>query len=182
VGVNPNAAILLDIDLFGGRDYMGRPWQRVIAFTREVGIVRRPARLRGTYREYAMFISEAWAQAGGGGGGDMFTAMLPLVLIFAVFYFLLIRPQQKKVKVHQQMIAGLRRGDKIITAGGIYGAVTKVLNEAEAMVEIAEGVRVRIARSTIATLLTKPDPARAANDSQPAPQSGGLIGKFLGRK
>jgi preprotein translocase subunit YajC len=129
-----------------------------------------------------MFISEAWAQAGGGGGGDMFTAMLPLVLIFAVFYFLLIRPQQKKVKVHQQMIAGLRRGDKIVTAGGVYGTVTKILNDAEAMVEITEGVRVRIARSTIATLLTKPVPGQAANDSQPAPAPGGLLSKFLGRK
>ena len=129
-----------------------------------------------------MFISEAWAQAGGGGGGDMFTAMLPLVLIFAVFYFLLIRPQQKKVKVHQQMIAGLRRGDKIITGGGLYGTVTKVLNVAEAMVEVAEGVRVRIARSTIATLLTKPEPGKAANDSQPAQGDGGFLGKLMGRK
>ncbi len=128
-----------------------------------------------------MFISEAWAQAGGG-GGDMFTAMLPLVLIFAVFYFLLIRPQQKKVKAHQQMISALRRGDKIITAGGVYGTVTKVLNDADAMVEIAEGLRVRIARSTIATLLTKPDSSRAANDSQPAPAAGGLLGKLMGRK
>ena len=69
-----------------------------------------------------MFISTAWAQAGGGGGGgDIFTAMLPLVLIFAVFYFLLIRPQQKKMKTHTQMIGNLRRGDKIVTGGGVFG-------------------------------------------------------------
>ena len=69
-----------------------------------------------------MLISTAWAQSGGaGGGGDIFTAMLPLVLIFAVFYFLLIRPQQKKVKSHQAMIGSLKRGDKIITGGGVHG-------------------------------------------------------------
>ena len=74
-----------------------------------------------------MFISTAWAQAGGaGGGGDIFTAMLPLVLIFAVFYFLLIRPQQKKMKTHQAMIGSLKRGDKIITGGGVHGTVTKL--------------------------------------------------------
>lgn len=134
-----------------------------------------------------MFISTAWAQAGGaGGGGDIFTAMLPLVLIFAVFYFLLIRPQQKKMKTHNQMIGNLQRGDKIITGGGIHGKVTKVLNEAEVMVEIAEGVRIKIARGTIATLLTQRDPGpaaaapagAAANDSG----GGGLLGKLMGKK
>ncbi|NKB59474.1 MAG: preprotein translocase subunit YajC [Alphaproteobacteria bacterium] len=132
-----------------------------------------------------MFISTAWAQAGGAGGGsDIFTAMLPLVLIFAVFYFLLIRPQQKKMKTHQQMIGNLRRGDKIVTAGGVYGTVTKVLNEADVMVEITEGVRVKIARGTISTLLTQREggaqgatPA-AANDSG----GGGLLGKLMGKK
>ena len=129
-----------------------------------------------------MFISTAWAQSGGG-GGDIFTAMLPLVLIFAVFYFLLIRPQQKKMKTHQQMIGNLQRGDKIITGGGVHGKVTKVLNEAEVMVEIAEGVRIKIARGTISNLLTQRDggtttaaPA-AANDGV-----GGLIGKLMGKK
>ena len=131
-----------------------------------------------------MLISTAWAQSGGaGGGGDIFTAMLPLVLIFAVFYFLLIRPQQKKVKSHQAMIGSLKRGDKIITGGGVHGTVTKVLNDAECMVEIAEGVRIKIARSTIASLLTLRDPAPAqagapANDGG----GGGLLGKFMGKK
>ena len=134
-----------------------------------------------------MFISTAWAQAGGGGGGsDIFTAMLPLVLIFAVFYFLLIRPQQKKMKTHTQMIGNLRRGDKIVTGGGVYGTVTKVLNEAEVMVEIAEGVRIKIARGTITTLLTQRDPATGQTAPAGAPANaggaGGLLGKLMGRK
>ncbi len=111
---------------------------------------------------------------------------LPLVLIFAVFYFLLIRPQQKKVKTHQNMIASLRRGDKIITGGGLYGTVTKVLNEAEAMVEIAEGVRVKVSRATITTLLTQREAAAAPKASGDAPVAsagaGGLFGKLLGKK
>ena len=135
-----------------------------------------------------MFISEAWAQGAGGGGGDMFTSFLPLILIFAVFYFLLIRPQQKKLKAHQAMIGGLHRGDKVITGGGLYGTVTKVLNDAEVMVEIAEGVRVKIARSTISMVTTSSNSGRAksagpapANDSGEQP-SGGIVGKLFGKK
>ena len=130
-----------------------------------------------------MFISTAWAQAGGGGGGDIFTAMLPLVLIFAVFYFLLIRPQQKKVKSHQAMIGSLKRGDKIITGGGVHGTVTKILNDAECMVEITEGVRIKIARGTITTLLTQRDPAAApAAPAANAAGGGSLLGKLMGKK
>jgi preprotein translocase subunit YajC len=138
--------------------------------------------------ESMMFISEAWAQGAGGGGGDMFTSFLPLILIFAVFYFLLIRPQQKKLKAHQAMIGALHRGDKIITGGGLYGSVTKVLNDAEVMVEIAEGVRVKVARSTISTVTT-PSNAGRAKSAGPAPAndsveqtSGGIIGRLFGKK
>src|SRR3546814_6909970 len=70
-----------------------------------------------------MFISPAYAQAAGGGGGDPFMTFLPIILIFVVFYFLLIRPQQKKVKQHRQMVSAIRRGDKIVTAGGLIGTV-----------------------------------------------------------
>jgi preprotein translocase subunit YajC len=138
--------------------------------------------------EIMMFISEAWAQGAGAGGGDMFTSFLPLILIFAVFYFLLIRPQQKKMKAHTEMINALHRGDKIITGGGLYATVTKVVNEAEVMVEIAEGVRVRVARGTISTVTTPSNSSRAkASDATPAndsgeQSSGGLIGKLLGKK
>jgi len=108
-----------------------------------------------------MFISTAWAQGAGGGGGGLLEAMIPLVLIFAVFYFLLIRPQQKKMKAHREMLTAVRRGDKIITGGGIYGTVTKVVNENELVVQIADGVRIRVSRGTIAEVLSKPEPVQA---------------------
>jgi len=88
-------------------------------------------------------------------------SFLPLILIFVVFYFLLIRPQQKKLKDHKAMIEGLRRGDRIVTAGGIIGTVTRVGENDEAIVEIAEGVRVRVLRSTVTTVLAKTEPAPA---------------------
>ena len=107
-----------------------------------------------------MLISPAYAQAAGG-GGDIFSAILPLVLIFGVFYFLLIRPQQKKLKDHQAMVAALRRGDQIVTQGGIVGKVTKVRDEQEVEVEIAEGVKVRVVKATVAQVLNKTEPAEA---------------------
>lgn len=108
-----------------------------------------------------MFISTAHAQATGGGvGGFDLITILPLVLIFVVFYFLLIRPQQRKVKEHKAMIGAVRRGDRVVTAGGIVGLVTKVLEgEDEVQVEIADGVRVRVVRSTISQVLAKPGAA-----------------------
>ena len=87
--------------------------------------------------------------------------ILPLFLIFAVFYFLLIRPQQKKAKQHREMLGSLRRGDRVITGGGIYGVVTKVVNEHEVVVQIAEAVKVRVARETITGVLSKTEPAKA---------------------
>jgi preprotein translocase subunit YajC len=86
-------------------------------------------------------------------------AFLPLILIFAVFYFLLIRPQQKKLKAHQDMLANIRRGDKVVTNGGIIGTVVKLTNDRELQVEISENVRVRVLRSMIAEILAKTEPA-----------------------
>jgi len=135
-----------------------------------------------------MFVSTAWAQGAGAGGGDMFGALMPLVLIFVVFYFLLIRPQQKKQKTHQAKLEAIRRGDKIMLGGGIYGTVTKV-QDSDLTVEIAEGVKVSAARATVLDVLTKPEPAAGgeqkkggapANDE--AAKGGGILGKFLGRK
>jgi preprotein translocase subunit YajC len=111
-----------------------------------------------------MLISPAYAQSGGGGGFDVMQ-MLPLVLIFVVFYFLLIRPQQKKAKVHREMVAALRRGDKVVTAGGLVGTVAKVLNEQEVLVEIADGVRVRVVRSQISETISKTAPVSSAKDA-----------------
>lgn len=91
--------------------------------------------------------------------------MLPIVLIFVVFYFLLIRPQQKRAKEHKATIAALRRGDKVITAGGIIGAVTKVVDDNEVVVEISSDVKVRIARSTITQVISKSEPAPVVKGS-----------------
>ena len=104
------------------------------------------------------FISPAYAQAAGGAGASGLEAMFPLLLIFVVFYFLLIRPQQKKAKEHKAMLEAVRRGDKIVTGGGIIGTVNKVIDENEISVEIAEGVRVRVQRGLLATVLSKTEP------------------------
>lgn len=126
-----------------------------------------------------MFISEAWAQtAGAGGGGDLLTSLLPLALIFVVFYFLLIRPQQKKQKEHQNKLGSIRRGDKILTGGGFYGTVTKVVSDTELQVELAEGVKVRVAKQTVMDVLSKTEPA---NDTESTEKKGGLAGLFGGK-
>jgi len=110
-----------------------------------------------------MLISPAFAQdAAGGGGADILTSLLPLVLIFVVFYFLLIRPQQKRQKEHRNMVTNLRRGDRVVTGGGFVGQVTKVLNDNEVQVEIAEGVRVKVVRGTITSVLDRSEPVAAA--------------------
>lgn len=110
-----------------------------------------------------MLITTAYAQ-GAGGLLDSSNAMLqflPLVLIFVVFYFLLIRPQQKKQKDHRAMLDALRRGDRVVTGGGIIGTVNRVTSAEEVEVDIAQNVRVRVLRSTITSVLAKPDPAAA---------------------
>jgi len=86
---------------------------------------------------------------------------VPLILIFAIMYFLLIRPQQTKMKQHQAMVAALRRGDQVVTAGGLIGKVSKVKDEGEVEVELSDGVKVRVVRSTIAQVLNKTEPADA---------------------
>ena len=86
---------------------------------------------------------------------------IPLILIFAIMYFLLIRPQQKKLRDHQAMVAALRRGDQVVTQGGLIGKVSKVKDDNEVEVELGEGVKVRVVRSTIAQVLNKTEPADA---------------------
>ena len=85
---------------------------------------------------------------------------VPLILIFAIMYFLLIRPQQKKVKEHLAMVAALRRGDQVVTQGGIIGKVVKVKEDNEIEVELAEGVKVRVVKSTVSQVLSKTEPAK----------------------
>ncbi len=112
-----------------------------------------------------MFISPAFAQAGGdlAGAGAGIVQFLPLILIFVVFYFLLIRPQQKKMKQHRDMLSAIRRGDRIVTGGGIVGTVSKVIDDSEILVEIAEGVRVRVHKPLVSAVLAKTEAVAAAN-------------------
>jgi preprotein translocase subunit YajC len=108
-----------------------------------------------------MWISTAYAQGSGMFDQNALIQFLPLILIFVVFYFLLIRPQQRKTKDHKTMLDALRRGDRVVTGGGIIGTVARVENPEEVTVDIADGVRVRVLRSTISSVLAKPDPAAA---------------------
>jgi preprotein translocase subunit YajC len=139
-----------------------------------------------------MFISQAWAQGAGGGGGDFLVQLFPLILIFVVFYFLLIRPQQAKVRAQREMLAGVKRGDRVVTGGGIIGLVTKVISDNEVQVELAEGVRVRIIKQTITDILTRGESVRGPKESSeeddkpmlpppaPAPERKSLLGNLFG--
>lgn len=109
-----------------------------------------------------MFITEAYAQAGGAPGGGLIIQLLPFVLILGIMYLLIIRPQQKRLKDHRDLIASIRRNDTVVTAGGMVGKVTKLIGDAELQVELAEGVRVRVIRNTIAEVRTRGDVREAA--------------------
>ena len=102
-----------------------------------------------------MLISPAFAQDAAGGGAAVIMQMLPLILIFGVFYFLLIRPQQKKQREHRELLGKLKRGDRVLTAGGIIGQVTRVKEGVDEIeVEIAPNVRVNVLRQTITDTFT----------------------------
>ena len=108
-----------------------------------------------------MFVSPAYAQAAGGAGGAAaITQFIPLILIFVIMYFLILRPQQKRMKDHRNMVAELKRGDQVVTQGGLIGKVTDVKDD-ELSVEIAQGVKVRVVRATIAQVVTQPKPTAA---------------------
>ncbi|MBM3569813.1 MAG: preprotein translocase subunit YajC [Alphaproteobacteria bacterium] len=115
-----------------------------------------------------MFSTPAFAQAAAGGsaGGFDFVSLLPLVLIFVIFYFLLIRPQQKKMKQHRDMIAAVKRGDQVILGGGIRGKVVKVADD-EALVEIADNVKVRVVKATITDVVVKAEPFKDEAETKP---------------
>jgi preprotein translocase subunit YajC len=106
-----------------------------------------------------MFATPALAQAADGGAAAAFTSFVPLILIFAIMYFLLIRPQQKKLKEHKAMVEALRRGDQVLTQGGIVGKVTHVNEDGTALVEIADGVKVKVIKQTIVSVMNKTEPA-----------------------
>jgi preprotein translocase subunit YajC len=110
-----------------------------------------------------MFTTPAFAQGlfgGAGGEGGMLVQLLPFALIFVIMYFLILRPQQKKVKTHQQMVKAVRRGDNVITNGGLIGKVTKVIDDDQIEIEIAEGVRIRQLRSMLTDVRAKGEPVK----------------------
>jgi len=112
-----------------------------------------------------MFITPAFAQGslfGGGAGGDggMLMSLLPFVLIFIIMYFLILRPQQKRVKQHQEMVKNVRRGDTVITNGGLVGKVTKVIDDDQIEIEIADDVRIRQMRQMVAEVRAKGEPVK----------------------
>ncbi|WP_298491851.1 preprotein translocase subunit YajC [uncultured Maritimibacter sp.] len=110
-----------------------------------------------------MFVSPAFAQAAGAPAGGLLNSMLiPMLLVFGIMYFFLIRPQQKKLKDDQKMRDALRRGDQIITQGGLIGKVSKVKEGGEIEVEIAEGVKVRMTRAAVLQVVSKTEPAPEA--------------------
>ncbi|WP_460273291.1 preprotein translocase subunit YajC [Celeribacter sp. ULVN23_4] len=110
-----------------------------------------------------MFVTPAYAQAAGAAGApNPIMSFLPLILIFAIMYFLMIRPQQKKMKQHKAMIEAVRRGDEVVTAGGILGKVSKVREDGFVEVEIAEGVKVKVQKATLTNVVSKTEPAADA--------------------
>ena len=108
-----------------------------------------------------MLISPAYAQSPfGGGSTDMITSLLPFVLIFVIMYFLILRPQQKRVKQHAEMVKNVRKGDTVITSGGLVGRVTKVIDDDQVEVEVAPDVRVRQMRSMLSDVRAKGEPVK----------------------
>jgi len=111
-----------------------------------------------------IFLATA-AGASGGGFGYMLMQFAPFILIFVVFYFLLIRPQQQKMKAHRELVEGLRKGDEVITSGGFIGKITRV-GDTEATVELAEGVRVKVLKQTISEVRTRTEPANDTDGAE----------------
>jgi len=109
-----------------------------------------------------MFISPALAQTGGAGPDPLINMLVPLLMVLPIFYFLLWRPQQQRLKQHRAMIEAVKRGDTVVTAGGIVGTVVKVKDDGEVEVEIAKDTRVRVLKSSITDVRNKGEPVKAA--------------------
>jgi preprotein translocase subunit YajC len=107
-----------------------------------------------------MFVTPAFAQAAPMGTDSLLVTMLPFVLIFVIMYFLILRPQQKRVKEHGELVKNLRRGDTVVTSGGLVGKVTKVVDDEQIEVEIADGVRIRQMRQMVSGVRAKTEPVK----------------------
>ena len=107
-----------------------------------------------------MLITPAYAQALGGDTNSMLVSLLPFILIFVIMYFLILRPQQKRVKQHQEMVKNVRRGDTVVTSGGLIGKVTKVVDDDTLEVEVADGVKIRQVRQMVSDVRAKGEPVK----------------------
>ena len=107
-----------------------------------------------------MFISPAYAQGAAGASSDMMMSLLPILMMFVIFYFLLLRPQQQRAKLHKEMLTKIQRNDTVVTSGGIIGKVTKVVDDNEVEIEIAQNTRVRVIRGTISDVRAKGQPVK----------------------
>jgi preprotein translocase subunit YajC len=112
-----------------------------------------------------MLITPAYAQFGGPGGSSTILQFMPLILIIVIMYFLILRPQQRKVKQHQEMVKALRRGDTVVTSGGLVGKVTKVVDDQHIEIEISDGVRVRHLRASVSEVRAKGEPVKEESAS-----------------
>ena len=113
-----------------------------------------------------MLITPAFAQGGAFGGDNMLVSLLPFILIFVIMYFLILRPQQKKMKDHQELVKNIRRGDTVVTSGGLVGKVTKVVDDDQIEFEISDGVRVRQMRQMISGVRAKGEPAKEKSEAK----------------
>lgn len=113
--------------------------------------------LKTTTLAALVLATPTFAHANPAGGFDVMS-LLPIVMIFVVFYFLLLRPQQKKAKAHQEMVQNLRRGDRVVTSGGIIATVSKIMSDSEVIVEVEDGVKLRVLKGTISEVMTKSEP------------------------
>jgi len=114
-----------------------------------------------------MFITPALAQTTTApGGGNILLQLMPFILIFAIMYFLIIRPQQKRLKAHREMVSNVKRGDTVVTAGGLVGKVSRVVDDDEIQVDIADGVRVNVVRNTLSEVRPKGEVRGAAKTAK----------------
>ena len=105
-----------------------------------------------------MFVTPAYAQPVGGGTIDLLSSFFPIILLIIIFWFFIFRPQQKRAKEHREMLGAVRRGDIIVTTGGLVGKIVRVKEDSDLEVEIADGVRVKVVRSMISDVRSKPEP------------------------
>jgi preprotein translocase subunit YajC len=127
-----------------------------LSYARNFKVLQRRNLVKILLIAFALTTSELFAN-GSTGGFDMMQ-LAPIVLIFVIFYFLIMRPQQKKARAHQDMLKELRKGDRVVTAGGILGTVDKVVNDGEISLEIADSVKVRVLKATVSSVVAKTQP------------------------